>query len=81
MVDSKSRLSQYSKVSKQPVIKKTKYEGEDQILFGELKSGDIFNHLPYVYPGELKDYVTCPYTIKTDEKTRLMIINKEGVSK
>ena len=46
-----SKLSKASRV-RTPVIKKTKYDGEDQMSFGELRSGEIFNHLPYVYPQD-----------------------------
>jgi hypothetical protein len=48
--------SKISKTSiKTPLIKKTKYDGEDQMSFGELRSGEIFNHLPYVYPEDIRD--------------------------
>jgi len=75
-----SKLSKSSRV-RTPMVKKTKYEGEDQMNFGELRTGEIFNHLPYVYPQEVKDHITCPFTIKTNEKTKLLIIEKDGISK
>ena len=49
--------------------------------FGELRTGEIFGHLPYVYPQEVRDSVTCPFTIKTNEKTKLLILEKSGISK
>ena len=50
-----------------PMIKETKYEGEDQILFGELAPGMIFGHISHIF----KDFrVMSPYTIKTNEKTK-----------
>jgi hypothetical protein len=48
--------------------------------FGELRSGEIFNHLPYVQPAGQKDLVSCPFTIKTNEKTKLLILEKEGIT-
>ena len=81
MKHSLGAVSKMSKTSiKTPLIKKTKYDGEDQMGFGELRSGEIFNDLPYVYPPGQKDLVTCPFTIKTNEKTKLLIIEKEGIT-
>jgi hypothetical protein len=32
-----------------PVIKKTKYEGEDQMLFSVLKEGEVFGHFSHIF--------------------------------
>ena len=80
MIDAQSKMSKYSRLTRTPVTKKTKYDGEDQMQFGVLKPGEVFGHLPYVYPAEYKDTAACPFTIKTNEKTRLLIIQKAGIS-
>ena len=60
------------------MIKETKYEGEDQLIFAHIKTGHLFNHWVYIYPEALKDEITCPFTIKTNEKTRILIIDSSN---
>lgn len=55
--------------------KKTKYAGEDQLLFCSVGSGEIFGHLQYIF----NDNVKQPFTIKTNEKTRLIVFDKKAI--
>ena len=57
-------------------IKKTKFDGEDQLLLGSHKSGEVFGHLDYIFDGK----ISSPFTIKTNEKTRLILIQKEAIN-
>lgn len=61
-----------------PMTKATKYEGEDQMLFDELEKGQVFGFIPHIFRDQ---NVLSPFTIKTNEKTRLLVIEKEGVDK
>ena len=40
--------------------------------------GEVFGHLTHIFKHE---GLLAPYTIKTNEKTRLLVIEKEGVDK
>jgi len=64
-----------AKSPKSPKIKETKYEGEDQLLFGLISAGEILSHWSYARP-ENSDDLYYPFTIKTNEKTKLLIISK-----
>ena len=59
-----------------PMVRETKYEGQDQILFAELKAGEVFGHISHIF----KNFrVMSPYTIKTNEKTKYIIIEKAAL--
>jgi len=60
---------------KSPMIRETKYEGEDQLLFGRFLAGSLLSHWPYGRP-EKSDDLHYPFTIKTNEKTKLLLISK-----
>lgn len=58
--------------------RQTKYDGEDQLLFASARSGEIFGQLQYIFPksrGEIRQ----PFTIKTNEKTRLIMIDSKAI--
>jgi len=44
------------------------------MLFAEMKQGEIFGHPTHIFPQ-----VMSPFTIKTNEKTRLRIIENPAV--
>lgn len=54
------------------------FEGQDQMLFSVFKRGEVFGYEPHIFPGQR---VLSPFTIKTNEKTRLLVIAKEAVDK
>jgi CRP-like cAMP-binding protein len=55
--------------------KQTKYEGEDQLLLGTFKRGETFGYLGYIFDEKIPP----PFTIKTNEKTRLILIESKAV--
>jgi hypothetical protein len=57
------------------MTKKTRYEGQDQLLIGALKSGEVFGYLSYIFDNSVKS----PFTIKTNEKTRLILVEKKAI--
>ena len=61
-----------------PALRETEFEGQDQMLFSVFKRGEVFGHEPHIFPGRR---VLAPFTIKTNEKTRLLVIEKEAVDK
>ena len=59
------------------MVKETKYEGEDQLLFNELKPGMVFGHISHIFRDSK---VMSPYTIKTNEKTKYIMIETPALS-
>lgn len=55
--------------------RQTKYEGEDLMLVGTYKRGETFGYLSYIFDENIR----APFTIKTNEKTRLILIEKKAI--
>ena len=55
--------------------RQTKYEGEDLMLVGTFKRGEQFGFLSYIFDENIR----APFTIKTNEKTRLILIEKKAI--
>ena len=46
------------------------------MLFSVFQRGEVFGYEPHIFPGQR---VVSPFTIKTNEKTRLLVIEKGAV--
>jgi hypothetical protein len=47
-------------------------------LFASIGSGEIFGQLQYIFPQSRGD-IRQPFTIKTNEKTRLIVIDRKAI--
>ena len=70
-----SRPDQMNQSIISSVAKQTKYDGEDQMQVGTFKRGETFGYLSYVFD----ENIGAPFTVKTNEKTRLILIEKKAI--